>query len=110
MRGDNRELRKAGFVALNAVKASPQEMMPVLRNGLKDEDVEVRRAALVGRSGRAAHDAKDLVPVIVDALADPDVRIPALAALKKLGPDARDGAPGVANLLATDKTLRKRHP
>jgi S1-C subfamily serine protease len=105
-RAENRVLRKAGFVALNAVNASPREMLPVLRNGLKDEDAEVRRAALVaaGNSGAAA---KDLVPGIVDALADPDLRIPALSTLKKLGPEARDGAPNVANLLTTDPAMRK---
>jgi HEAT repeat protein len=105
VRSDNRELRRASFVALKAVGATPQELIPVLRNGIKDEDVEVRRAALLAAAD-AGPAGKDLVPAIVDALSDSDVRIAALAALKKFGPDAREAAPGVVNLLATDKTLR----
>ena len=94
-------------MALKSVDATAQELMPVLRGGLKDEDVEVRRAALEA-AGKAGAAAKDLVPVIVDSLADSDVRIPALETLEKLGPNAQEGAPGVANLLTTDRTMRMK--
>jgi HEAT repeat protein len=46
------------------------------------------------------------VPVIAESLAGADVRAAALAALKQLGPEARDAAAWVANLLAIDKNLR----
>jgi HEAT repeat protein len=105
-RVDDRSLRRACFVTLKAIKAPPAEVMPVLRPGLKDDDVEVRRAAL-GLAAQAGPAAKDLLPSMVEALADSDVRVPALDALKQLGPDAKEHAPAVASLLATDKTLRK---
>jgi predicted Zn finger-like uncharacterized protein len=101
----NRDLRRACFVALKAIKADPASVVPRLRDGIKDEDTEVRRGALE-LAGQAHAAAKDLVPLIADCLTDPDVRIPALTALKDIGPDAQSGAPAVANLLATDKTLR----
>jgi HEAT repeat protein len=106
-RSDNRELRKSGFVALNAVGASAQDMLPVLRAGLKDEDVETRRASLVA-AGKAKGEAKDLVPVIVETLSDPDVRNAALDALHNIGPDAREGARVVANLLTADPASREK--
>jgi HEAT repeat protein/S1-C subfamily serine protease len=105
IREDDRQLKRACYIALKSVGADPQTMMSVLRAGIKDGDVQVRRAALEA-AGRAGAAAKDLLPTIVDALSDSDVRQAALSALKQLGPEAKEHAPAVANLLGTDKILR----
>jgi predicted Zn finger-like uncharacterized protein len=108
LREENRDhvLRRNCFVALKAVQADVQELTPELRSGINDGDVEVRRAALEA-AGRAGSAAKSLVRPISDALADRDVRIAALAALKQLGPEAREAAGAIVNLVENDKLLRK---
>jgi HEAT repeat protein/S1-C subfamily serine protease len=103
---EDREVRRACFLALKEVGAEPQVIVGVLRVGIQDGDVQIRRAALEAAGGLAAS-AKDLVPTIIEALSDEDVRQSALAALKKLGPEAASsGAVRVADLLSVDKTLR----
>jgi HEAT repeat protein len=102
---DNTDLRRACYLALKVIKPAPEQIMPVLKKGIKDNDVEVRRAALELAGGAGAA-AKNLVPVIADALSDSDVRLAALAAMKGLGPDAKEEAFKVASLLAIEQSLR----
>jgi len=101
----DRDLRRGCFVALKAVKADLSELVPVLRGGINDGDIEVRRAALEA-AGRAGSAAKSLVQPIIDALSDTDVRIAALSALRQIGPDAREAGSAVAGLVENDKVLR----
>jgi predicted Zn finger-like uncharacterized protein len=102
---DDRNVRRNCYLALKSVKADAQVFLPVLRPGIQDGDVDVKRAALTA-TGAAGASAKDLLPLILDTLSDSDVRHAALGALRDLGPSAASGAPQVATLLTTDRNMR----
>jgi HEAT repeat protein len=102
----NRDLSRACLVALKSTKPDAKELVAHLRQAIKSEDIEVRRAA-TELAGNAKETAKDLVKPIADSLYDANLRQSALKALKDIGPTAAtDGADPVARLAANEKAQR----
>jgi HEAT repeat protein len=103
-RGDTRKAALMILATLTAAEAKP--VIPLINQALKDGDKETRQLSLqvVAKLG---NDSTSLIPQVRDALKDPEVCKDALAALGKLGANARNAVPAMAECLKSeDETVR----
>ena len=97
--------------ALNALKqlggkaesAAPKVAAPKVAALMKDDDAEVRAAA-IRCLGRLGSTAKEAVPTLIKMLSDmdTDVRLAAIRVLNRIGPESKDAVPRLLEMLKQD--------
>lgn len=104
-------VRHAALAALvNAVGPEDRDAIPVLRQGLEEEEHERARAAAFAIANIGGAEAAAALPVLGAALrdADPEMRRLAAAALLRLGPHAEPAAPQLVHALGdAEATVRR---
>jgi len=101
--------------SLGWVNQIPKELLPILKQMLKEENPSVRQGAAIALARPDAENLSEIIPVLIDGLRQGQFQIPCAQALGRIGPEAAaakstlEAAKGYVLRNAAQDALRKIH-
>lgn len=93
------EVRVASAAALASIVAEAKDVVPALKDAIKDKDAHLRMSCASSLYKYDKANAKLAVPVLREALKDKNTKMEAVLRLKTFGSDAKEAIPDLIALL-----------